>query len=151
VLASAPSALPRKIQFFLPSACLRSALSLMLFDSGQSLINQEKITGSTAGQSLLFQKQFATTGSSLILLVSGSAWRMLDRGPSFIGVDVLIDGSVVGAMNGFSNELNSVKALVPAFLTVDIAPGNHTLTLRSHVDTIVDEASRFSVAAIELD
>lgn len=92
---------------------------------------------------------FYSNGGAAVLTFAGSAWSSVSN--AAIGVNLLIDGNVVATLNGFTNEANSHKALVPAPFVVDLAAGQHTATIAAaYSNTNVDGNDFFTLVMTEL-
>jgi hypothetical protein len=90
---------------------------------------------------------FASSGGVLLLLASASAYN---GAGTAMRIDVSLDGSVVGALQGFTNETSSHKALTshPLVLT-GIAAGMHTVALSVAAGT-TDVNDYSAVTVLEL-
>jgi hypothetical protein len=92
---------------------------------------------------------FESQGGSVVLLVSGSAFRGSEAG--MVGVDVLVDGASVGSARTYTNEISSHKALVSApLILADLPEGPHTVDLEPLPNTVTDFNDPFVVVALEL-
>lgn len=91
---------------------------------------------------------FDSQGGTVMLFVSGSAFRSSMAG--MVGVDVIVDGSSVGSVRTYTNEIASHKALVSTPLVVDLPEGAHTVQLEPLADTSTDSNDPFAVVALEL-
>lgn len=66
---------------------------------------------------------------SQVLIVSGSAWSTTQN--TLIQVEILIEDSVVGTLNMFSNGDYTHRTFPPALIPLRLPPdNNYTLTLR---------------------
>ena len=64
------------------------------------------------------------------LEVNGSVWTQTTN--SMIGIQVVLDGQVLGLAQIFSNTASTHRAVVPAYFPVQLAYGKlHTLTLNA--------------------
>jgi hypothetical protein len=72
----------------------------------------------------------------LYLEVTGSIWTQTAN--QMIGIQVAIDGTVVGTANIFSNGGSTHRAVVPVYIPVKLAQGSHTLTLSAASGTVSD-------------
>ena len=61
------------------------------------------------------------------LEVTGSVWTQTAN--QMIGIQVAIDGNVVGTANIFSNANATHRAVVPVYIPVKLAQGSHTIAL----------------------
>lgn len=92
---------------------------------------------------------FDSEGGTVVLFVSGSAWRTDAAGTC--GVDVLVDGTSVGTVTAYTNEPDSHKALVSAPLVLArLAAGAHTVELQPLSGTSSDFNDPYRVVALEL-
>jgi hypothetical protein len=86
---------------------------------------------------------FNAEGDGLVtFFVSGSGWA---ANAGKIGINVLLDGELLGVCVGFTNEGTSHKALVPIFLPAKLAFGPHTLELQAFPGTNTDVNDSFNV------
>ena len=111
------------------------------------LLNVAEVLGSKAG-ALPVDATFATTGGRILLSVSGTAYRAT-AGP--IGLDVSLDGAVIGSLKTFTNEPASHKAF-PArtFVVQGIAAGNHAISIAPQLDTLSDTNDYFNATLVEV-
>lgn len=72
----------------------------------------------------------------MYLEINGSAWSQTPD--SFIGVAIELDGQAIGEMQLFSNGTATHRAMVPAYIEVQLDSGPHTLTLSAVSGTISD-------------
>ncbi len=91
---------------------------------------------------------FESQGGTVMLYVSGSAWRSTTAGMT--GVDVIVDGTSVGSVRTYTNEISSHKALVSTPFVLELAQGAHTVDLQPLADTATDSNDPFVVVALEL-
>jgi hypothetical protein len=91
---------------------------------------------------------FDSQGGTVMLFVSGSAWRSATAGMA--GVDVIVDGTSVGSVRTYTNETSSHKALVSTPFVLDLAAGAHTVQLDPLPDTSSDLNDPYVVVALEL-
>jgi hypothetical protein len=63
-----------------------------------------------------------------------------------IGIQVSLDGTVIGTANIFSNGASTHRAVVPVYLPVKLAPGSHTIQLAvaAGTTTVSDLNDRFT-------
>ena len=64
-----------------------------------------------------------------VVVVSGSAWSNVAA--QWVGVQVLLDGNVIGEAAVFCNEATSHRALITTFIPITAAFGQHTITLEA--------------------
>jgi hypothetical protein len=74
--------------------------------------------------------------SSMFLEVNGSVWSPAED--VLIGIDINIDGQAVGTAYIFSNGGSTHRACVPAYVEVNLAQGQHKLTLTASANTVSD-------------
>ena len=87
----------------------------------QVIINQQK-------GPLPVKATFNSPSSApMYLEVTGSVWSTTAN--QMIGIAVQIDGAGVGTAQLFSNGANTHRAVVPTYIQVKLAQGQHTLTL----------------------
>ena len=79
----------------------------------------------------------------VIFFVAGSAWA--NDGGAKIGINVLLDGELLGVCVVYTNEGWSHKTLVPMFLPAKLTQGEHTLTLEAFPGTNTDVNDFFTV------
>lgn len=86
---------------------------------------------------LPIQTTFMAPGDMpMYLEVSGSIWTQ--TADQMIGIEVSIDGTVIGTANIFSNASSTHRAVVPVYLPVKLAQGSHTIALIAAPDTVSD-------------
>ena len=61
------------------------------------------------------------------LVLSGSVWSA--RANQMIGIQLQLDGKVIGSAEIFSNGASTHRAVVPSYMPVTLAFGQHTLSL----------------------
>ena len=74
--------------------------------------------------------------SPMYLEVNGSVWTSTAN--VMIGIDINIDGQVVGTAHIFSNGGSTHRACVPAYIQVQLSQGPHKLTLTPSANTVSD-------------
>jgi hypothetical protein len=80
---------------------------------------------------------FAAPGDApMYLEVNGSVWTQLPD--VLIGIVVALDGNVVGKAQIWSNGNATHRAVVPAYIKVQLSQGQHTLTLSADSNTVSD-------------
>ncbi len=72
----------------------------------------------------------------MYLEVNGSAWSQTED--TLLGVVIDLDGSPIGEMQLFSNGSATHRAMVPAYVEVQLDQGQHTLTLSAASGTVSD-------------
>ncbi|MBX3192100.1 MAG: hypothetical protein KF819_34235 [Labilithrix sp.] len=111
------------------------------------VINVSEPIGNRAG-GLPVSGTFMSTGGRLVITVSGSGYRAVG---GTLGISVLIDGAAVGAVNAFTNEASSHKALpVRSLVVTGIAAGNHTIAIAAQADTLTDLNDYFNATVLEV-
>jgi len=97
---------------------------------------------------------FYTGGGTLILFVSGSAFKDSVAAPKYgtIGMTIWIDNTKLGEeVRAYTNETGSHKALVSFPIITKRDAGNHTIELRPLDDTVkMDYNDYFRVTILEL-
>ena len=63
----------------------------------------------------------------MYLEVQGSVWTTTAN--QMIGIQIAVDGNVVGTANVFSNGASTHRPVVPVYLPVKLGQGSHTLEL----------------------
>lgn len=77
---------------------------------------------------LPINKTFNAPGDeSMYLEVNGSVWSQVPN--QMLGILVALDGKVVGQAKIFSNGVATHRAVVPAYIQIQLSQGQHTLTL----------------------
>jgi|SRR5215213_7003856 len=81
----------------------------------------------------------------MYLEVQGSVWTQTAN--QMIGIQVTLDGNVVGTANIFSNTASTHRAVVPVYLPVKLAQGSHTvqLSVAPSTTTVSDLNDLFTV------
>lgn len=78
---------------------------------------------------------------------SGTAWSQSANVP--IGVEVLLDGVVIGFSQLYSNSTAEHKTLPTQVMVADLEPGKHKIVLRAlNANTVTDANDNFSVALL---
>lgn len=77
---------------------------------------------------LPIQASFMAPGDMpMYLEVQGSVWTQTAN--QMIGIQVAVDGNVVGTANIFSNASSTHRAVVPVYLPIKLTQGSHTIQL----------------------
>jgi len=77
---------------------------------------------------LPLQASFMAPGDMpMYLEVTGSVWTTTAN--QMIGIQVAVDGAVLGTANIFSNTASTHRAVVPVYLPIKLAQGSHTVQL----------------------
>jgi len=80
--------------------------------------------------------------SPMDLEVNGSVWTSTPN--VMIGINIDIDGQAVGTAYIFSNGASTHRAVVPAYIEVKLAQGQHKLTLTAAANTVSDYNDYFT-------
>ena len=80
--------------------------------------------------------------SEMYLEVNGSVWTQTPN--VMIGIDIQIDGQAAGKAMLYSNGPSTHRAVVPAYIPVQLAPGPHKLTLAASANTVSDSNDLFT-------
>ena len=72
----------------------------------------------------------------MYLEVNGSVWTQTTG--TLIGIVVTLDGNVIGKAHIWSNGNATHRAVVPAYIEVQLSAGQHTLTLSADSNTVSD-------------
>jgi hypothetical protein len=93
--------------------------------------------------------QFTSAGGTLLVFASGSGYAQGNAHQ--IGMQVQLDGGVIGQAMSFTNEINSHKCFSSAFSVVtSYGGGVHTLALNPIPGTVSDFNDFFNVVVLEL-
>ena len=65
--------------------------------------------------------------SPMYIEVQGSVWT--GTANQMIGIDIALDGTVIGTAKVFSNTASTHRTVVPAYIPVKLTQGQHKLTL----------------------
>jgi hypothetical protein len=82
----------------------------------------------------------------MYLEVNGSVWSQ--NADSMIGIGIELDGQAVGAAQIFSNGSTTHRAVVPAYIPIQLSEGQHTLSLSSNNSATVSDYNDFYTAVI---
>jgi len=88
----------------------------------------------------------APADSPMILEVGGSVWTQSAN--SMIGIGIKLDGKVVGAAQIFSNGNSTHRAVVPAYIPIQLSQGQHTLSLYPNTASTTSDFNDFYTAGI---
>ena len=86
----------------------------------QTLLNQ-------AGPLPITASFNAPGDSPMYIEVQGSVWTTTAN--QMIGIDIALDGTVVGTAKIFSNGASTHRTVVPVYIPVKLTQGQHKLTL----------------------
>ena len=91
---------------------------------------------------------FSAPGDSpMYIEVNGSVWTQSAN--QMIGIAIALDGNQVGTAKIFSNANATHRMVVPAYIAVNLAQGQHTLTLSAiSPGTTVSDSNDFYTAVI---
>jgi hypothetical protein len=78
----------------------------------------------------------SVTDEPVYLEVNGSVWTPLVN--EMIGIDIQVDGQYVGTAHIFSNGSSTHRAVVPAYIQVQLGEGPHAVTLSAAAETVSD-------------
>jgi hypothetical protein len=82
----------------------------------------------------------------VILAVSGSAWA--ESGGKLVGMDIAVDGKVLGSAMVYCNEPGSHRALIPVLIPMQLSIGEHKLALTARANTLTDFNDYFNVTLL---
>lgn len=82
----------------------------------------------------------------MYLEVNGSVWSNNANTPIGIGID--LDGQRLGAAPIYSNGTATHRAVVPAYLPVQLSQGLHTLSLYANTGETVSDSNDFYTAVL---
>jgi hypothetical protein len=82
----------------------------------------------------------------MYLEVNGSVWSQSAN--VIIGIEVKLDGQVVGHARIFSNGTATHRAVVPVYIPIQLTQGRHTLTLSADTPQTVSDFNDFYTAVI---
>ena len=96
---------------------------------------------------LPIQAAFQAPGNSpMYLVVNGSVWSQTAN--VVIGIEVKLEGKVVGHAKIFSNGTATHRAVVPVYIPIKLEQGSHTLTLSADTPQTTSDYNDFYTAAI---
>ena len=86
----------------------------------------------------------ALSDAPVTLEVNGSVWTQTAN--NMIGIQVAIDGSAVGKAQIFSNTSTTHRTVVPAYIPLQLAFGQHSITLSAipGTSTVSDQNDFFT-------
>lgn len=82
----------------------------------------------------------------MYLEVNGSVWS--PDADQMIGIGIQLDGQPVGAAQIFSNGSATHRAVVPAYIPIQLSEGQHTLSLSGNSSATVSDFNDFYTAVI---
>lgn len=80
------------------------------------------------------------------LVITGSVWTTTAN--QMIGIQVAVDGANVGTAQIFSNTASTHRAVVPVYIPIKLAYGQHTLTLTALGGSTTSDFNDFFTAAL---
>ena len=83
---------------------------------------------------------------AMMLEVSGSVWSQAAN--NMIGIGIKLDGNVIGAAQIFCNGTATHRAVVPAYIPIQLTQGQHTLSLYQNTPGTVSDFNDFYTAVI---
>ena len=90
---------------------------------------------------------FVAGPGPVVLLASGTGYA---GGAATLGMNVVVDGTTVGIVKGFTNEGGSHKAFSTNALVVNLAAGgSHTVSLTSFNGTVSDSNDYFNLTVLD--
>ncbi len=96
---------------------------------------------------LPIQATFNAPGDDpMYLEVNGSVWSQ--SADNMIGIGIELDGQAVGQGQIFSNGNTTHRAVVPAYILIQLSEGQHTLTLSANNSATVSDSNDFYTAVI---
>ncbi len=100
-----------------------------------SILNQQK-------GPLPIQASFkAPSDGPVYLVLSGSVWSASAN--QMIGVQLELDGNVIGSASIYSNGASTHRAVVPTYVNVTLPFGQHTITLVPLNSSTTSDANDF--------
>jgi hypothetical protein len=82
----------------------------------------------------------------MYLEVNGSVWSQNPN--NMIGIGIALDGQALGAAQVFSNGNTTHRAVVPAYIPIQLGQGQHTLSLSLNTAATVSDYNDFYTAVI---
>jgi hypothetical protein len=96
---------------------------------------------------LPIQATFNALGDEpMYLEVNGSIW--CEYANTMIGIGIDLDGELVGVAQIFSNGNSTHRAVVPAYIPIQLSEGQHTLTLFLNTGETVSDSNDLYTAVI---
>jgi hypothetical protein len=78
----------------------------------------------------------APSDAPMFLSVNGSVWTQSAN--QMTGIQIQIDDAVIGTAQIFSNGNATHRAVVPAYIAVQLQQGSHSITLSNLTNTVSD-------------
>ena len=82
----------------------------------------------------------------MVLEVNGSVWTQSAN--TMIGIGIKLDGKAIGAAQIYSNGNTTHRAVVPAYVPIQLSQGQHTLSLFSNTAATVSDLNDLFTAVI---
>ena len=82
----------------------------------------------------------------MYLEINGSVWTQVPA--QMIGIAIELDGQNVGTAQGFCNWGATHRAVVPAYIPIQLGQGQHTLTLSGTSPATASDSNDFYTAVI---
>src|SRR5216683_4133399 len=96
---------------------------------------------------LPIQATFNAPGDDpMYLEVNGSVWSQ--SADNMIGIGIELDGQAVGTAQIFSNGNTTHRAVVPAYIQIQLSEGQHTLSLSLSNSATVSDSNDWYTAVI---
>jgi len=86
---------------------------------------------------------FTANGGSVRVFFAGSAYSR--SASATLAVNLVIDNNVQMTLNGYTNEANSHKSLVPAIAELSLGSGSHNVSLSTSGSTVIDLNDYFTL------
>src|SRR5260221_3708866 len=84
--------------------------------------------------------------SPMYLEINGSVWTQTAN--NMIGIAIALDGNAVGTAKIYSNANATHRAVVPAYIPIQLGQGQHSLTLSVGTPATVSDSNDFYTAVI---
>jgi hypothetical protein len=82
----------------------------------------------------------------MYLEINGSVWSQ--QANQMLGIAIELDGEAVGTAQIYSNGTATHRAVVPAYIAIQLGQGQHTLSLSSGTAATVSDLNDFYAAVI---
>ncbi len=111
------------------------------------VVGETEVLAERAGP-LPVSTTFKSNGGTLLVTVSGSAYTNVGGSLAF---DVGIDTMQLGAVKGFSNDIQSHKTLpTRTFVVTGLPGGTHTIGFTAEMNTLSDSNDVYNATVLEL-
>jgi hypothetical protein len=108
------------------------------------------VYANAAGPLPLSGDTFTSHGGVLTLNAAGSGWS--GGGAALIGMNVLVDGNVVGTAQVYTNEAGSHRAFISISVSLPgVGSGAHVVVLQPLPGTATDSNDFYNVTVVEVD